>query len=175
MSSENDFDGLDLKTITSIIGKHTDNPGALMGVLESVQIAHPHKYLPKGVLREISTRMKIPLSQIYNVVTFYSMFNLKPQGKHCITVCRGTTCHAKGSRGLLEQIIEYLHLTVEEEPDSGKFMLTTDDRNISVRTVACFGQCALSPVVEVDGMLYCNVTWETVKELIDKINKGDKK
>lgn len=164
---------LDKSLIDKIIEKYRDSVGSLMNVLESLQDAHPNKYLPKGVLRYVSEQMKIPLSKIYNVITFYAFFNLKPQGKHCITVCRGTTCHTKRSKVLLENIKRYLQLKDDPEEESEKIFLTTEDRSFTLRTVACFGQCALAPVVEIDGILYGNVRIEGIKQLIQKIKEGD--
>ena len=91
------------------------------------------------------------MAQIFSVVTFYALFNLSAQGDHTICICRGTACHARGSRNLLESI--RLELGLQEEPGEGtadKLMLTTPDGKFTIRTVACFGQCALAPVVELD-------------------------
>ncbi len=175
MMNESVSDTLDCSIMDKIIEKHKNSVGSLLGVLEALQNAHPNKYLPKAVIRYVSEKMRIPLSKIYNVVTFYSFFNLKPQGKHCITVCRGTACHTKGSKLVLENIKNFLQLKEDPEEESEKFFLTSDDRSFTLRTVACFGQCALAPVVEIDGIIYSNVKTESIKQIIQKIKDGESK
>jgi NADH-quinone oxidoreductase subunit E len=123
-------------------------------------------------LEYISSSVKVPLSQIYGVATFYSFFNLKPQGKHTIIVCRGTACHTKGSKILLDDLSGLPGC--KEALDSGESSFTTEDRQITVKTVACFGQCALAPVVAVDGVIYSNVTSERVKKLLQNLQEDNK-
>src|ERR1700756_3764496 len=77
-------------------------PGALLGILEAVQERNPHKYLPLDTLRYIAVKTETPLSRIYSVATFYALFNLQPQGENTICICRGTACHTRGSRNLLQ-------------------------------------------------------------------------
>lgn len=137
--------------IDEVVAARIGRPGALLGILETVQDHHPQKYLPMETLRYIGMRMNLPLSQIYSVATFYALFNLDPQGKHTICICRGTACHTRGSRNLLESLRMSLSLNGPGDADeAGKTSMTTADGRFTVRTVACFGQCALAPVVEVD-------------------------
>ena len=138
--------------IDEAIASHRGRPGALLSILETVQEHNPRKYLCADELRYIAARTNLSVAQIFSVVTFYALFNLSPQGDHTICICRGTACHARGSRSLLESIRLELGLT-EKDGDAGsadKIMLTTPDGRFTIRTVACFGQCALAPVVELD-------------------------
>jgi len=140
-----------LAFIDDVIARHRGRAGALLGILEAVQEHNPRKYLCADELRYIAAKTKIPVAQIFSVVTFYALFNLLPQGDHTICICRGTACHARGSRNLLETI--RLELGLQENHGEGtadKLMLTTADGKFTIRTVACFGQCALAPVVELD-------------------------
>ena len=154
--------------IDSIIKKYERRTGDLLNVLEDVQDAHPDKYLPVTTLRQVAARMRIAASQIYSVVTFYSFFNLEPQGRHSITVCRGTACHTRGSRQLMQCLRrETRHL--QENGDSGEGSFTTADLGLTVRTVACFGQCALAPVVSVDDEIHGYVTDLKLRELVKTV------
>ena len=139
----------DQDLIDRIIGDQADRPGALLGILEKLQDHNRHKYLPMETLEYVATRTGIPQSQVYSVATFYALFNLDPQGTHTVAICRGTACHTRGSRALLERVKLQLGLQ-EARDDADKLTLTTPDRRFTIRTVACFGQCALAPVVEVD-------------------------
>jgi NADH-quinone oxidoreductase subunit E len=143
------------ETIASLEGR----PGALLGILEAVQEKNAHKYLPLETLRYIAERADIPLSTIYSVATFYALFNLEPQGENTVCICRGTACHTRGSRNLLHSLRLELGLGVEDASaaDGEKIAVTTPDHRFTVRTVACFGQCALAPVVEVNHRICSHV------------------
>jgi NADH-quinone oxidoreductase subunit E len=137
--------------IDNVIVRYRGRPGALLAILEAVQERNPRKYLCADELRYIAQKTSVPLARIFSVATFYALFNLDPQGDHTICICRGTACHARGSRTLLDTL--RLELGLQEsagEHGADKLMLTTPDRKFTIRTVACFGQCALAPVVELD-------------------------
>lgn len=151
--------------MNQVIGKYRGKPGELLGILEELQNLHPHKYLPPETLEFVAEQMGVPVSQVYSVATFYAFFNLKPQGEHTLVVCRGTACHTRGSKSLLEALKRILKL--KEEEGAEKIFLTTEDKKFTVKTVACFGQCALAPVVEVDGKMYSHVTEAKLKSLVD--------
>ena len=137
--------------IDDIIARYRGRPGALLGILEAVQEQNPRKYLCADELRYIAAKANLPVAQLFSVVTFYALFNLSPQGDHTICICRGTACHARGSRSLLESIRLELGLAENHgEGTADKLVVTTPDGKFTVRTVACFGQCALAPVVELD-------------------------
>jgi NADH-quinone oxidoreductase subunit E len=139
----------DQDQIDRIIGAQADRPGALLGILGKLQEQNRNKYLPMETLEYVAARTGVPQSQVYGVATFYALFNLDPQGTHTVAICRGTACHTRGSRALLERV--KLQLGLQEARDGAdKLTLTTPDRRFTIRTVACFGQCALAPVVEVD-------------------------
>lgn len=141
--------------LNQIVEKYHEKPGSLLSALEEVQEANPLKFLPQETLAAISRKMNVPLTQVYSVATFYSFFNLKPQGRHTIVVCRGTACHTKGSRGLLNDVGHILGF--QYDADEGEPSYTTPDNEYTIRTVACFGQCAQSPVVAVDGVIHSYV------------------
>lgn len=155
--------------IDQVIASHDGRPGALLGILETIQDHHPRKYLPEETLRYVAKKVSIPLSRIYSVATFYALFNLQPQGDHTICICRGTACHTRGSRSLLESIRLDLGLTAATESDAES--LTSPDGKFTVRTVACFGQCALAPVVEVDHHVCGHVNERTLEREIAAISK----
>jgi NADH-quinone oxidoreductase subunit E len=159
--------------IAQTIAAHAEKPGALLGVLEAVQDKNPHKYLPLDTLKYIADRMDMPLSQIYSVATFYALFNLEPQGDNTVCVCRGTACHTRGSRNLLQALKLELGMAVEESGDNetDKVAVTTPDKKFTVRTVACFGQCALAPVVEVNHRIRGHVNERTLQREIKSLSR----
>ena len=170
--SESQATASEIREIDSVITKHKNQHGELLSILEETQILNKHKCLSEEALNHVAQKTGVPLSRIYNVVTFYSFFNLKPQGEHTITVCRGTACHTKGSKALLDDL--GLVLGCSKALEEGESFFTTPDNKFTVSTVACFGQCALAPVVSIDGIIYSNMTTAKVKKLLDEISKGRK-
>ncbi len=112
----------------------------LISVLQDIQ--EESGYVPEARLREVAHKLKIPLMEVYGVVTFYKSFNLSPRGRHSITVCLGTACHVRSSPRVLQRISEILQI----EPGE-----TTRDREFTLEAVNCLGCCALGPMVVVDG------------------------
>ena len=142
----------DRERLDRIIDEGAGRPGFLLGVLERLQEQHRAKFLPLDTLAYVAQRADIPESQVIGVATFYTLFNLEPQGTHTISICRGTACHTRGSRVLLERL--RLEMGAQKPEDEGgvadEQSFTTPDQRFTVRTVACFGQCALAPVAEID-------------------------
>ena len=134
---------LDLSKMEPVLQKYQGQDGALIPILQEAQSLYG--YLPEEVLTGISRELKIPLSRIYGVVTFYAQFYMTPRGRHTIRVCRGTACHVRGGRSILNAVKE--NLGIEEEG-------TTKDFNFSLETVACLGTCFLAPVMMVDRNYY---------------------
>ena len=158
-----------------IITKYLGSPGALLGMLEEIQQQHPHKYLPPDTLEYVSAKTGVPLSKIYSIVTFYAFFNLKPQGDHSIVICRGTACHTRRSKNLLEYLKKMLDLHEDEAREGEKIFLTTADNKFTLKTVACFGQCALAPVVEIDGEIHSHMTENKLKDIMACVARGGKR
>ncbi len=160
--------GVSCAEIDGVIARHKAKPGFLLGVLEEVQQLHRHKYLPRETLEYIAARTDTPLARVYGVVSFYAFFNLKPQGDHTVVVCRGTACHTRGSKKLLDDLKSILGLK-EEGRQGEKVFLTTPDNKFTLKTVACFGQCALAPVVEVDGVIHSHMTQDKLRRIIQSV------
>jgi NADH-quinone oxidoreductase subunit E len=165
----------DQEFIDKLIAKHQGRPGMLLSLLEEIQETQPHKYLPMEVLDYLATKTDIPRARIYSVATFYALFNLKPQGEHTVCICRGTACHTRGSRNLLERLKLQLGFKEEDEEGSAdKLSVTTPDRRFTLRTVACFGQCALAPVVEVNHSILGHVNERALEREVEALRKGSR-
>ena len=166
---------LDKASLGRIILSYADKPGRLLGILEDAQKLNAHKYLSQDALEYIAEKTNIPVSKIYNIITFYAFFNLKPQGDHSIIVCRGTACHTRRSKNLLDYLINWFGFKEDDLAAGEKSSLTTKDNKITIKTVACFGQCALAPVVEIDGAIYSHMTQVKLNKIIKNIlNKKSK-
>ena len=163
---------LEKTKLDQIISRYKDKPGKLLGILEEAQKINPHKYLTKESLEYIAEKTNTAVSKIYKVITFYAFFNLAAQGEHSIIVCRGTACHTRRSKNLLDYLINWFGFKENDLAAAGeKSALTTKDNKFTIKTVACFGQCALAPVVEVDGNIYSHMTEDKLRKLIENILK----
>jgi NADH-quinone oxidoreductase subunit E len=170
MTSE-PLSGADQEFLDGLVASQRGRPGALLGILEKAQERHPRKYLPRETLEYIAARTDTPLARVYSVVTFYALFNLEPQGQNTICICRGTACHTRGSRGLLETLMFKLGFHDPSDEQADKVSMNTSDGKFTVRTVACFGQCALAPVVEVNHAVYGHMNEQTLERELDHLGR----
>lgn len=158
--------------IDEIIARHPDRTGDVLSVLEEIQERHPLKYLPEETHDYVARKMGVSRSQILSVITFYSFFNLAPQGRHTVTVCRGTACHTRGSKPLLDSLRASAGFYEEEDETASATSFTTPDFGLTIRTVACFGQCALAPVAAIDHEIYGHVSDIKLRKLVAAIDEG---
>ena len=115
------------------------------------------RYLPAEAMREIGRFLRIPESTIYGVCTFYAQFKLTPLGRKIVKICRGTACHVRGGAKILEETEKILGIKAGE---------TTEDLEYTLETIACFGSCALAPVLVIDDIVHGRVTTSKVKSII---------
>ena len=146
----------------SILRKHNYKKSRIIQILNEIQKAH--NYLPKDVLEHVCQRLKLPLSNIYSIATFYSAFSLKPRGKHLITVCLGTACHVRGAPAVLSRLEDRLGIQPEE---------TTADNEFTLKTVNCLGACALAPIVVIDEEYHGQTTVNKVDKLLKAYEKKE--
>ncbi len=159
------------REVDEVMARYPERTGDLLTILEELQERHPLHYLPTVTLEMVARKKQVPLSQIYSVVTFYSFFNLRPQGRHTIMVCRGTACHTRGSKMLMDGVLAATGSPPPEEEGGAAF--TTADYGITVRTVACFGQCALAPVVAVDEDIHGHMTDLQLRRIVREVLRKD--
>ena len=166
-----DVKPLSEEEVDEVIARFPDRTGDVLSVLETLQEMHPLKYLPEETLRLVAQRKGLALSNVFSVVTFYSFFNLRPQGRHTVMVCRGTACHTRGSKLLLDGLLSESGGSVRGDDASTSY--TTPDYELTIRTVACFGQCALAPVVAVDHDIHSHMSDLKLRRMARGILKGD--
>ncbi len=154
-------DTVDLSKVEEILKRHEEEEGPLIPVLQEVQALY--RYLPEEALRLVGKRLRIALSRIYGVVTFYAQFCLTPRGKHVIKSCQGTACHVRGGKTSLDALSRELKV----EPGG-----TTEDQNFTLETVACLGTCFLAPVVMVDADYYGKLTPKRAVDALKKYRTG---
>ena len=168
--SSHSLSGTTKNFIDKVVSEENGRAGALLAILQRVQESHARKFLPRETLEYISQRASVPLSRLFSVVTFYALFNLEPQGRNTVSVCRGTACHTRGSRDLLEKIMMNLGFHAAEDGEPDQLTLTTPDGGVTLRTVACFGQCALAPVIEVNHAIFGHVNEQALRREVERLN-----
>jgi bidirectional [NiFe] hydrogenase diaphorase subunit len=94
------------------------------------------------VLTHVAHGLKLPLSKVYGVATFYHLFSLKPSGAHSCVVCMGTACYVKGSGQILDGLRTELGIEAGE---------TTADGQVSLTVARCLGACGIAPAIVLDG------------------------
>ena len=138
-----------------IVSRYDGDEGMLIPMMQDVQAECG--YLPLDQLRRLAHRLRVPLSRLYAVATFYSSFRLAPKGLHEVTLCVGTVCYLKGAGAISERIRQEFQVAAGG---------TTPDGLFSFQPVNCVGACAVAPVMIVDGRYYNGITAESAMEIL---------
>ena len=154
---------IDLTKTKKLIKQYSRKKGELIPLLQAIQ--KEYGYVPEESIELVAKELSILPVQIYEVLTFYDQFHLKPRGKHTIKVCQGTACHVMGGKEILGYISNKLGIKEGE---------TTDDGMFSLERVACLGCCGMAPVVVIDDDFYGNCTYQKIDYAIKKSCKGGK-
>ena len=142
--------------LSAILARYRGEKSELISILQEAQ--ERFGYLPEETMLEIARFLQIPESAVFGVITFYAQFRLAPGGKRTVRVCRGTACHVRGGARILREVERRLSIK------SGQ---TTDDLEYALETIACFGSCALAPVMVVDKDVYGRMTTAKVGQILD--------
>ncbi len=127
----------------------------LIPILQYVQ--GEEGWLSAQAMAAVARHLRLPPSKVYGVASFYAQFHFTPQGRNKLTVCRGTACHVRGSGPLLREMEHSLGIEAGE---------TTEDMSFTLETVACFGACALAPVVVLNNVVHRQQTTASLKSLV---------
>ena len=141
--------------VDEILASYTGEKAELIPILQQVQQAFG--YLPEDALSQVAKFVDVPECTVFGIVTFYAQFKLVPTGRNIIRVCRGTGCYVRGAPRLLDEVEKALGIKDGE---------TTPDMEYTLETVACFGSCALAPVMVVNDRVYGRMTPDKVKKII---------
>jgi NADH-quinone oxidoreductase subunit E len=123
------------------------------------QVQQSFGYLPEPAMKQIADFVHVPASTVFGTGTFYAQFKLVPTGRNTVRVCRGTACHVRGGARIIREIEKKLGI---HDGD------TTPDLEYSLETVACFGSCALAPVVVLNERVHGRMTPTKAKKLVEK-------
>ena len=144
--------------LESVLARYSREESQLIPLLQDIQ---DHVgYISSESMQAAAAHLNIPESSVYGVVTFYSQFYLTRQGRHKVRVCQGTACHVRGAGEIIRAVSARLGIKPGE---------STKDFEFSVERVACFGSCALAPVMVVNEKVYGNVTPEMAIRILDEL------
>jgi len=129
---------------------------ALIPCLHILQ-AENEGWLPEELMEALAVYLSIPKINVYEVATFYTMFDLKPVGQHKVNVCTNISCQLNGS----EQVVEYLEKCLDV-----KLGETTADGNVTLREVECLGACCGAPMMQVDRDYHEHLTTEKIDTIL---------
>jgi NADH:ubiquinone oxidoreductase subunit E len=141
--------------VTEILERHGTKRERMIAILLDCQ--ETYYYLPREVLEAVAAGMKIPLTSVLAIATFFKAFSLKPIGRHPIRVCNGTACNIKGGPLLVDALERQLEIRKGE---------TTPDNKFGLDTVNCVGCCGLAPVITVGQDVHGKVKISSVPKLV---------
>lgn len=147
-------------SVADIVNKRGDDRENLLQILHDIQTMNSDNSLHKDDLDQLSDIMDIPMSDLVSTLSFYTMFSLKPRGRHIIRLCESPPCHVMGSETVLDAIRDSLNITVGE---------TTEDGCFTLETTSCLGTCAVAPVMMIDETVYGNLTREKVTAILESV------
>jgi NADH-quinone oxidoreductase subunit E len=130
----------------------------LIAVLQALQ--EDLGYIPPEALKQVAKHLRMSPSELFGVVTFYTQFRLTPPGRHLIRVCRGTACHVRGGVNVRQAVERELAV----KPGG-----TTHDQKFTYEAIACFGACALAPVVVIDETVYGHMTQGKIRRVLAQV------
>jgi NADH-quinone oxidoreductase subunit E len=147
--------------LNEILSSYEGREDELIRILQQVQ--QVFGYLPEPAMEKVAKFLKLPESTVFGVGTFYAQFKLVPSGRNIIKVCRGTACHVRGAAGILGEVERQLGIKSGE---------STPDLEYSLEAIACFGSCALAPVMVIGHNVYGRMTPARVKEVLGDVGGG---
>ena len=143
------------QTFEQIFSKHSNERDALIPVLQDIQ--EEYGYLSPEAMTAAAGFCNVSPVEVYGMSTFYAQFKFTPVGEHMVKICRGTACHVRGAPRILDEVEKRLGIKPGE---------TTEDLEYSLETIACFGSCALAPVMVVDDNVYGRMTPAKVRQIL---------
>ncbi|KAL7291723.1 hypothetical protein TKK_0014511 [Trichogramma kaykai] len=153
------------KRIDSILKIYPDGHkrGAMIPLLDLAQ--RQHGWLPIAAMHEVASILNVPNMRVYEVATFYTMFNRRPMGKYHIQVCTCTPCWLRDSDSILKTVCDVTNCTVGSN---------SADNLFSISEVECLGACANAPMMQVNDDYYEDLTPEITTSIIKALMKGER-
>lgn len=145
--------------VTRRLAERFPNAGKenLLQMLQEIQ--REQGYLTDNDIRCVGRYLRMPVSRIYSIATFYNQFRFAPAGRYQVKVCRGTACHVMGSVTVLQELIKQLGIEPGQTTRNGQF---------SLEVAECMGACSLSPVIAINDVFFDKVNPERIRQIINE-------
>lgn len=151
-------------SVKKLVGEWENVEGNLIMIFHGIQ--KHYGYVPRNVAKYVSEEINVPLTRIYEILTFYNFFTMEPPADNHIAVCMGTACYLNGAKDLIDEVKSKLNLKGSEQ--------YSEDRKYKLEEVRCIGCCGLSPVITFNGEVRGRVKPEDILKLIDDNNENNK-
>ena len=151
------------KRVLEIMTGYGNDPQQLIAILLDIQAASNRNYVDQRWAELASSVLNIPLSKIYDVLTFYTMFSTKARGEFVIEICESTPCYFTKAEELTRWFEAAAGIKTGE---------TTDDGKISLSRISCIGACNIGPAVKIGEHIFGNLSEEKVKTLVRCCREG---
>ena len=148
--------------LITILEEHKQKPGSLMVILNEVQ--EKIGFVSEHIQQYIANYLRIPVSKVHGVISFYSFFTTKPRGRHTLKFCLGTACYVGGVPQLIDKAKQLVGIEMGQ---------TTEDGNITMEECRCVGACSQAPVVVVDEVIHGRVQPSKMAQLIRSIERQE--
>ena len=157
------FNNINISKAKKIMEKYPKNfsRSAILPLLHLAQ-DQLNGWLNKSAIEYISEYLKMPLINVYEVASFYHMYNLKKVGKHCIHVCTTTPCWLRGSDLILKKFEKTLNIKTGD---------VTADGNVSLYEIECLGACIDAPVIKINNNYHENIKLDDIKKIVNNLKK----
>jgi NADH-quinone oxidoreductase subunit E len=153
-----------MKNRSEILARHKPVRDNLLLILHDLQNNNPQHYISKEDIIQIARYLNLTYSSVYGVVSYYSMFSLKPRCKYIIRVCRSPVCEMENSENLTDELKKILSAGTGNVSADGLF---------TIETVECLGHCEESPVIMINDKVYGNLNPDLLNEIIDQLKSGE--
>jgi len=147
------------QVIDSILETNRNLPGATMVILNELQ--NRIGFISDPMQQYVANELRVPVSQVHGVVSFYSFFTTTPRGRHTVKFCMGTACYVGGTEQLIEKAKQILGIAPGQ---------TTPDGNITLEVCRCVGACSQAPVVVIDEDVIGRVKPNKLPQSLKNIN-----
>ena len=148
-----------LLSTEELLGQYAPDQDNLLSILHQIQNRSDRNYISEEDMLEVAEYLRVPVSTVYGVATYYSMFSVTPRGKHLIRVCNSPVCHMEGSDEVLEELKRLLGVDVGE---------TTPDGLFTIEHTECLGRCDAAPTLLVDETVFGGVNHEKLRSIIER-------
>ncbi|MCI2425429.1 NAD(P)H-dependent oxidoreductase subunit E [Candidatus Acetothermia bacterium] len=141
--------------LVKFINQYEGESESLIMVLHKIQ--ETLGFVPVDLQVKVADVLRVPISKVFGVISFYAFFTLKPKGKYHISVCKGTACFVRGASKVLDAIEKKIGLVPGD---------TTNDGKYSLEIVYCLGACGLSPVMTINKEVHARLTPQRIPEIL---------